>query len=170
MVEKEVPEIHVRRTRPSDTGRVADFLNRALRGGQSVSPESVLAYLGRAGLILAEADGEVVGLLGWQAEDLVARVTDFLIFPPDLCLRAGRALLSMMEDTARELQCEAVILLMPPHISPEVVTFWKGFGYSQRKIISLPRPWQEAAREVRARDEDQVLMKQLRQDRVLRPL
>ena len=170
MIEKKVPEIRVRRTRPSDIGRVADFLNRALRRGQPVSPESVLTYLGRAGLLLAEADGEVVGLLGWQAENFVARVTDFLVFPATFRLRAGQALLSMVEDTARELQCEAVVLLMPLNVSSEVIAFWRGFGYSQRQITSLPRPWQEAARGARARDEDQVLMKQLRQDRVLRPL
>jgi N-acetylglutamate synthase-like GNAT family acetyltransferase len=170
MVEDRVPEIRVRRTRPSDTPRIADFLNRALRRGQFVSPESVVAYLGKAGLLLAEADGELVGLLGWRVENLVARVVDFLILPARFLLPAGGALLPAMEETAYELQCEVALILMPSGARPEERAFWEKFGYGLHEIATLPKPWQGAAREAGLDAEDQVMLKQLRQSRVVRPL
>lgn len=161
--------VGVRRARPSDGDQVCAFINRARPRGQPIALDEVLARLGTVGLLLAEVGGDLVGLLGWRAENLVARVTDFMILPAHLRLTAGRALVTAMEDAAQELQCEAVILFVPPNPPPEILEFWGVFGYGLREVANLPRPWREAAREADPTG-DWVVLKQLRSDRVLRPL
>ena len=81
---EQVPEIQVRRARPSDAERIAAFVNRARPQGPPIAREAVVGRLGAVGFLVAESDvedGEVVGLMGWQVENLIARVADFLIFP-----------------------------------------------------------------------------------------
>jgi N-acetylglutamate synthase-like GNAT family acetyltransferase len=135
-----------------------------------VAPENVLEHFGKAGLLLAERDGQVIGLLGWRAENLIARITDFLIYPARLREDAGQALLASMEQTAHELQCEATVLLVTTRITSKLVSFWEKFDFELREVANLPRPWQEVAREIGLDADDQMLIKQLRQDRVVRPL
>lgn len=163
------PEIHVRRARPSDAERIAAFVNRARPRGRPIAHEDVLDRCGRVGFLLAETGEELVGLLGWHAENLVVRVTDLLVIPVELQAAAGGALVEMMEVAARELQCEVAILLMPPEALPEVKAFWENLGYGPRDVADLPRPWREAAREARPASE-RVVLKQLRAGRVLRPM
>lgn len=161
-------QIRVRRARPSDAERIAAFVSRG-RPQSPVTAQKVLERLGTVGFLLAESDGELVGLLGWQVENLVVRVTDFLVFPARLSLPAGRALLTAMEEAANELMCEAVILVIPSSAPPEVLEFWETFGYQPRDIAGLPRAWREAAREANPAS-DQVVLKQLRAERILHPI
>lgn len=165
---EESTQIRIRRARPADAERIAAFVNRG-RPHKPVTTSDVLQRFGTVGFLLAEAKGEIVGLLGWQVENLVVRVTDFLIFPARLSLPVGRELLKAMEEAAQELMCEAAILIIPASAPPEVLQFWETFGYQPRDIASLPRAWREAAREANPLH-DQVVLKQLRADRVLRPI
>ncbi len=164
----ESPEIRVRRARPSDAERIAAFVSR-VRPNKPVTAPEVLERFGTVGFLLAEADGELVGLLGWQVENLVVRVTDFLISPARLSLPAGRALLASMEEAASELLCEAAILVIPRNTPPEVLQFWEVFGYHSHEIAGLPKAWREAAREANPAS-DRIVLKQLRQERILYPI
>lgn len=161
--------VTVRRARPSDAPRIAEFVNRAGAGKKPITPQDVLERFGVVGFLLAEKDGELVGLLGWQVENLVVRVTDFLIFPAHLRLVAGRALLTAMEQAAQELLCEAAILIVPNNVPREVLQFWEAFGYTPRDLDSLPKAWREAAREANPAT-DRVILKQLREERILHPV
>jgi len=166
---EQVSGIRVRRARPSDADRIAAFIQRARPHGRPIPPEKVQDRFGTAGFLLAERDGELVGLLGWQVENLVARVTDFLVWPAAERLVAGRALIAEMEEAAQELQCEAIILFLPRNCPPEVLAFWGAFGYEPREVAGLPKAWREAAGEVRS-VEEQIVLKQLREGLIRRPL
>jgi N-acetylglutamate synthase-like GNAT family acetyltransferase len=163
-------DITVQRARPGDCPAVAEFVSGVLAGGQRVTREDVLLHLGRAGLLLAKLDGELVGLLGLQIENLVARITDFLIVGRCDRPTVAQALLDAMEERAHDLQCEAALLQMPGACSAALEVFWAGFGYERRPVAALPRAWREAASEAPLGADGTVLMKQLRADRVLRPI
>jgi len=161
--------IQVRRARPGDIGRIAAFVTKAYSNARAITDEEVLTYFGEAGLTIAEYDGELVGLLGWQAKNLVARVTDLLISPALFFRRGTRVLLEALEKGAHELQCEVVILEMPFDNVAEVKGFWKSYGYEPVRIGDLPGAWREAALEVRVGG-NLVFVKKLREDRVLHPM
>ncbi len=160
--------IRIRRARPSDAERIAAFVSQA-RPQKPVTAEEVRRRFGTVGFLLAEVNEELVGVLGWQVENLVVRVTDFLISPARLSLPVGQALLASMEDAASELLCEAAILVIPVNAPPEVIQFWETFGYHPHEIARLPRAWREAAREANPAS-DQVVLKRLREERILRPI
>lgn len=163
-------EVTVRRAKPSDADEIAAFVSRGRRRQARIDRQMVIERLGSVGFLLAEQGGSLIGMLGWRAENLVVRVTDFLISPvPDL-VAVGRALLSEMEQAATELQCEAVLLFLPrPHL-PQLVKFCGTLGYDFQLTAGLPEAWREAAREARVADDEKVLVKQLRSGRVFRPL
>ena len=164
------PDITVRRVRASDAQGVAAFVNSATTGRAAIDRLAVVERLGSVGFLVAEQRGDIVGMIGWQAENLVARVTDLLIGPVSERVAVGRALFERVEQAAGELQCEAVLLFVPCPASPEVAGFCQALGYEPRLVADLPRVWQEAARETETGQDGTVWMKQLRARRVVRPL
>ena len=90
------PSIHVRRARPSDIDRIAAFVISAYSDTRAITREDVLAHFGEAGLTIAESNSELIGLIGWQAENLVARVTDLLVSPANLCRGSAQVILEAL--------------------------------------------------------------------------
>jgi N-acetylglutamate synthase-like GNAT family acetyltransferase len=160
----------VYRARPSDAEAVADFVAKATHGRVSVDPQSVIERFGVKGLwLVQDAGGQIVALAGWRAENLVARIDDFLVFPPGLFASAGKALVESIEKAAQELQCEVSMLFVPLRTAPGVVAFYESCGYRRPELEGLPRIWQETAQEATEQGR-YVMVKQLRPDLVVRPI
>lgn len=162
-------EIEVRRAKFSDAQAIADFVNAAQSAAPPVTRLQVAERFGQIGFMVAEQAGEMVGMLGWQVENLVVRVTDFLISPSVDRMAAGEAMSETIEDEGRELQAEAVLLFLPPNPSPALVTFWEQFGYKLQSLQELHRTWREAAMEWGIQNQA-LMVKQLREDLVQRPM
>ena len=164
------PETRVRRARVNDAGKIAAFVNLARAGRVQVDERAIIERFGNVGFLLAERGGHLVGMLGWQVENLVVRVTDLLVWPSSERVAVGRALFAEMERTATELQCEAALLFLRVPSPPQVTEFCQMLGYEPRIVASLPMMWQEVAYEAHAGDDEAVWIKQLRADRVVHPL
>ncbi len=161
-------EIKVRRANLRDAPRIAAFVNRANRN-KAITPQMVALRFSEVGFLLAEMGDDLVGMLGWQVENLVARVTDFLVYPAVDRVVAGRALIEAMEEEARLLQAEAIILFPPPNPSRELLDYWALFGYEHKPVAALPRAWREVAHEWNPHATE-VILKQLREGLINRPL
>ncbi len=162
-------EIEVRRARLSDAKAIAAFVNAAQPASSiEVTCQDVAGRFGHVGFMIAERDGRLRGVLGWQIENLVVRITDFLIASGADPLATGQVLVTKMEAEARELLAEAVLLFMPPSPSVRLVAFWEGFGYEFRSLEKLPKAWREAVAEVDESTQS-VMVKRLREDFVWRP-
>ncbi len=161
-------EITVRRAKPGDAARIAAFVNRGLR--EPIDDFAVIERFGNVGLMVAEQAGDLVGVLGWRAENLVVRVTDLLLLAAPDSIAAARALLSGMDRAADELQCEVALLLLPRPYNPRLVEFCRTLGYESQPVAALPSAWQEAAHESGVASDEMILVKQLREGRVSRPL
>lgn len=162
-------ELVVRRAKSGDAEEIAAFVNRARRGLE-IDRVAVIMRMGSVGFLIAERAGDLIGVLGWQAENLVVRITDLLIQPAHEREAISRALFSEMEQAAKELQCEAALLLLPRPILPEWINFCEAFGYEPRWIAGLPNAWQEAAYEARLEDGRTVMVKELSSRRATLPL
>jgi N-acetylglutamate synthase-like GNAT family acetyltransferase len=160
----------VRRAQSNDVERIASFVNLALGGRGAIEPERVIARLGDVGFLLAEQDGEVVGLIGWCVENLVARVTDLLVWPSRKRDEVGPILFYEMEGAAMGLQAEAVVLFLPRSSRSDLIEFGKALGCEARTIADMPRAWRETAYEAGREDEEEILVKTLRSQQVVRPL
>ena len=165
--EKALPPLKVKKAGPKQAKEIAAFLSTV--SGKEVSRAEVLAAFGEKAYLLLYRGEKVVGLLGWQVENLVSRVNEFHLAPDVPLAEAAGLMLTEMERGSKELQCEAALLFVPPATARQTA-LWKQLGYTPRKPESLGmRAWQEAARESQPAG-TVLLFKQLRQDRVLQPL
>ena len=152
--------LKVRRARPDDAGAIGNFLSRATRGRLVVPYEAVVERLGAKAYFLATQE-QIVALAGWRAEDLVGRIEDLVIFPGSARPTAGRALFEQIEQEARRLECEVLLLYVPVGTAQPAVVFYQSLGFSRRLVDDIPVPWRQAAEEFPG-DSHFVMAKQLR--------
>jgi dephospho-CoA kinase len=159
----------VERAGPGHAEEIAAFITRLSKGRRIVSRDDVMAAFGEKAFLLLRVDGRLVGLVGWQVENLVARTADVLLEPGLVLGDAMRVILGEVERASNELQCEVSLLFLPPQLARHNAV-WHALGYEPRPAHSLgTRAWQEAVEE--SMPVGTVLFfKQLRKDRVLRPI
>ncbi len=162
-------ELTVTRGNPSNAQEIAALYNRLSSGGKKMSRVDVVEAFGEKAFLILRTSDKVVGLIGWQVENLVARTTD-LIFDPALKLeKAVPLLVDEMERASKELQCEASLMFITPSLASEQ-KIWIEMGYEHRSPQTLGvMAWQEAARESMPTG-SVLFFKQLRTDRILRPI
>ncbi len=152
---------------PKHAKEIAEFISA--NSGRTLSRVDVMAAFGEKAYLLLRRADKIVGLLGWQVENLVARANEFYLAPSVSLEQAAPLLVGEMERGSKELQCEAALLFIPPSFARNM-KIWKQLGYEPKTPKSLGvRAWQEAALESQPPD-TVMLFKQLRRDRVLRPL
>lgn len=163
-------EMTIRRAKPSDAGKIAAFVNNAWHRPQEVDEKTVIDRFGTVGFLLAERDDELIGMLGWQVENLVVGLTDFLINPASERISVGQTLLTEMERFAQELQCEAALMFLPRPTPRALIEFCETLEYESQIIASLVPAWRATARDRGLGDDDTVMVKKLSERRVLRPM
>jgi dephospho-CoA kinase len=157
------------RAGPRQADEIAAFITRVSKGAQDYSREDVMATFGEKAYLMLKIDDKLVGLVGWQVENLVARTSDFYLEPDIPLAESMRVLTEEVERASRELQCEISLIFLPPHLARND-EIWRFLGYQERSIKSLRvRAWQEAAAESMSVGSE-MLFKQLRKDRVMRPV
>ena len=162
-------ELSVQRGRPRDSANIAALITRLTKGTRPQTQADVMAAFGEKAFLLLQADKRLVGLVGWQVENLVARTTDLYVDSSIPFERALKILVTEVERASQDLQCEASLFFLPPQeVGQESI--WLGLGYTRRTPQTLGvQAWRDAA--IESQPPNTILLfKQLRQDRVLRPI
>lgn len=162
-------DLAVQRGRPRDSENIASLITRLSGGTRPLSSDDIMAAFGDKAFLLLMADKQLVGLAGWQVENLVARITELYLDPGTPVDKALKTLVTEVECASQDLQCEASLLFLPPQLATQE-DIWKEMGYTRRTPQTLGvQAWQDAALESQPSNTI-LLFKQLRQDRVLRPI
>jgi dephospho-CoA kinase len=162
-------ELRVSRARPGESAEIATLITRLSGGQRKMTRDDIMAAFGEKAFLFLKTDTRPVGVLGWQVENLVARTNDVDLDPAVSLANAMHLLMEEVERASRDLQCEASLLFLPPYLAQRT-DVWHSLGYEMRTIQSLGvRAWQEAAQESMPAGSS-MLFKQLRKDRVLRPV
>lgn len=157
------------RGKPRDSQKIADLVTRLSKGKRSISSDEVMEAFGDKAFLLLQLDNELVGIAGWQVENLVARTTDLYLDPRVTADKALPLILAEVEKASSDLQCEAS-LVFPPMELVGFDSVWKHVGYERRAPDSLGvQAWTDAATESMPKG-SALFFKQLRTDRVLRPI
>jgi dephospho-CoA kinase len=166
---KPLGNIRVLRGSPRQSKEIAELINRLRKSSQKLGQDDIMAAFGEKAFLLLQLGQNMVGIIGWQVENLVSRTTDMYLDPtmsPDLALPA---LISEMERASKDLQCEASLIFVPLNLA-RLEGLWKNLGYDRRTPQTLGvQAWKEAASESMPPETD-LFFKQLRVDRVLRPI
>jgi dephospho-CoA kinase len=159
----------LQRGKPRDAQKIADLITRLSKGKQTMTKDQAMEAFGEKAFLLLLVDQNLVGLAGWQVENLVARITDLFL---DRGIAPDQALPLMLREVERasgDLQCEAS-LVFPPIDLVGFDHIWKQLGYERRSPDKLGvQAWEDAARESMPLGAA-LFFKQLRTDRVLRPI
>ncbi len=162
-------EMAVQRARPRQAEEIALFINRMSEPKRNLTRDDIMAAFGEKAFLLLRIDHRLVGLVGWQVENLVARTDEVYLDQSIPFAEAVQVLIGEVERASRELQCEVALLFLPPSLARQYA-IWNALGYQTRSISSLGvRAWQDAAIESMPAG-TVLLFKQLRKDRVLRPV
>jgi dephospho-CoA kinase len=160
-------ELAVQRGRPYDSANIAALITRLSGGSRSLSQDDIMAAFGDKAYLLLMAHKQLVGLAGWQVENLVSRTTD--LYLDQSITQALKTLVAEIERASQDLQCEASLLFLPLQWATQE-DVWKEMGYTRRTPQSLGvQAWEDAALESQPSNTF-LLFRQLRQDRVLRPI
>jgi dephospho-CoA kinase len=161
--------LSLQRGKPRDAQKIAELITRLSKGKQRMSKDQAMEAFGEKAFLLLLLDQSLVGIAGWQVENLVARITDLFLdhgVAPDAALPL---MIQEVERASGDLQCEAS-LIFPPIDLVGFDHVWKNLGYERRSPDALGvQAWEDAARESMPKGAA-LFFKQLRTDRVLRPI
>jgi len=128
-----------------------------------------MAAFGERAFLLLKIENNTRGFLGWQVENLVSRTTEIMLDPAIPAAEYLPILIREMEHASSQLQCEVSLIFVPPHLS-RYDPLWISLGYTEKKPTELGvLAWQEAALES-MQPGSILFFKQLRKDRVLKPI
>jgi dephospho-CoA kinase len=157
------------RGKPRDSQKIANLLTRLSKGRRTLNRDQVMEAFGDKAFLLLQMGEDLVGIAGWQVENLVARTTDLYLDPKAPADKALPLILNEVEKASNDLQCEAS-LVFPPMDLVGFDSVWKHIGYERRSPDALGvQAWTDAALESMPQG-SALFFKQLRTDRVLRPI
>lgn len=161
--------LSLQRGKPRDAQKIAELITRLSKGKRTMTQDEAMEAFGEKAFLLLQMDNNLVGIVGWQVENLVARITDLFLdhrVAPDQALPL---LVREVERASSDLQCEAA-LIFPPIDLVGFDSVWKHLGYERRSPHELGvQAWEDAALESMPKG-SALFFKQLRTDRVLRPI
>ncbi len=131
----------------------------------SLPEDQAFEKLLNKGYIIAFQEGEAVGALGWNAENLVASIEEIKVRDQDISVL--EAMLKALEGEASTLMCEVVMVALNPG-SPLEEAF-RASGYSPAEPQNLYRPWREEARKILGEGRT-LFIKKLRETLITKPI
>ena len=124
------------RGKPRDAQKIAELVTRLSRGKRAMNSEEVMEAFGDKAFLLLQLENDLVGLAGWQVENLVARTTDLFLDPRASPEKALPLLLAEVEKASSDLQCEASLVFPTADLALQEAV-WKKLGYEGRAPEAL---------------------------------
>lgn len=167
---KAASQVIIRRGMPGNAETIASFITRV--SSKPISRMDIMLAFGQKSFLLAYGKNEtLIGVVGWQVENLITRVDEFYIAPETPKADVLGELITAVEDASKELQSEVSFIVLPRVLGGEIGRSFIQRGYRPLKLEEIRFPaWREAAQEMLTVPEADVLIKQLRADRVMKPI
>ncbi len=167
--EVQVAEISIRRAKRQDLEAMANLIASATKGAINQDLSQMMESLFSRAYIVAMAGNYMVGVAGWQTENLIAGLQDFYVLRDDLWANVGQQMLQMIHDEVNKLSCEVAMafVLSPAGLKP--IEFFESQGYEQAQGKDLGYMWKDAAKEWQP-ENSVLLYKKLREQRIMVPM
>jgi dephospho-CoA kinase len=167
--EIQVAEISIRRAKRQDLEAMANLIVSATKGALNPDLNQMMESLFSRAYIVAMAGEYVVGVAGWQAENLIAGLQDFYVLRDDLWPQVGPQMLDMIHEEVNKLSCEVAMTFVLNPAGPKPVEFFESQGYEQAQAKDLGYMWKDAAKEWQP-ENSVLLYKKLREQRIMVPM
>ncbi len=139
--------LRTERAKPRQAEDIANFLNRQRGKKEKLTRMDVMALFGEKAFMLLYANQQLAGVVGWQVENLVARVDEVFVEASLNQPAALQLLMGAIEKASKELQAEAMLVFVDP-VQAADTSLWQPLDYMIHTIDQLEiDAWKEAARE-----------------------
>jgi dephospho-CoA kinase len=162
-------DVSLRRAKPNDLSTIAQVITAGTNNILAPDPSEMMEALFSRAYVVAQAQDKVLGVAGWQAENLIAGLQDIHVMHEDLWESVGVKMLNMIHEEIEKLSCEVVIAFISDQIGPKPVAFLESQGYEQSEANKLGYLWKDAAKEWQP-EHTIVLYKKLREHRIMVPM
>lgn len=168
-LEVQVGEISIRRAKRQDLEAMAKLIASATKGAIDPDLSQMMESLFTRAYIVAMAGEYVVGVAGWQTENLIAGLQDFYVLRDDLWSNVGQQMLEMIHDEVNKLSCEVTMAFILSQAGSKPIEFFESQGYEQAQAKDLGYMWKDAAKEWQP-EKSILLYKKLRDQRIMVPM
>ncbi len=161
--------VTVRRGMPSNADAIASFINAV--SNKNISRMDIM--LGQKSYLLAQDQTEqVLGVMGWQVENLITRVDEFYLAPNAPSQPIVEGLIVAIEAASKDLQSEVAYFFLPDMGAVNLAEPFVKNGYEATTVEQIKIPaWRESVQEIISQMQNAtILSKRLREDRVLKPI
>ncbi|MBI3741041.1 MAG: dephospho-CoA kinase [Chloroflexi bacterium] len=170
-VEKEprLEKIEARRATRKDLDALGAVLIKKEKRAEPFPHAELLKRFGKFGYRLALCDEKIIALAGWEAENLVATVRELWAESESMASLALPKLIALIEEEARALSCETILLLVEENAMAYVRENSRALGYQERNLSALHPTWRQVVKD-RLQTGDQIWVKRLREQLVTSPI
>ncbi len=157
------------RATPSYAEDIGKFIAQNNITESNFNHQDVMQTFGERAYMLLISDNNIAGVVGWQVENLVATIDEIWLNSQTAPLNGLGSLIQKIEEASRELQAEAILIIADPGMA-EKISKLNDTGFQIYDLEDLKiNAWKDAARGS-IKKNSVVLFKQLRVDRIMRPI
>ncbi|MBZ0315549.1 MAG: dephospho-CoA kinase [Anaerolineae bacterium] len=157
----------IKRLHPQSLEQLASFINRVT--GSNLSRSDVMMDFAEASYGIAEANGEIAGIIRFMVEDQTTICTKIILDPQLPSSPIIQSLMSYMTTISNDLQSEASFILLDFDTHDAIINILSNeFHYQQIEITGRLSQWLSSYKDSSLKPKI-ALFKQLRQTRILTP-
>ncbi|MCU0464039.1 MAG: dephospho-CoA kinase [Anaerolineae bacterium] len=161
--------VHVRRGMPGNAEKIAAFIT-AHAGRNTTRMDIMLSFGQKSYLIAQDSDEQIVGLMGWQVENLITRCDELVMRPGAPIKAVVDSFIASVEEFSRELESEVCYIFLPLSTTRDIAEAFKANSYMPVAINQIEvLAWREAVMDA-TNNGLAILEKRLRKDRILTPI
>ncbi len=164
-----VDDIEIRRAKRPDLGAMAKLIAIGTKGAIDPDASQMMEALFSRAYLIATYNRHVVGVAGWQTENLIAGLQDFYVLNDGLWPTVGKKMLDRIHEEVDSLSCEVAIAFVLNQAGSKPVEFFESQEYQQAEGKDLGYMWKDAALEWQP-DNSVLLYKKLREQRIMVPM
>ncbi len=161
--------LEIRRAKRPDLEAMAKVVALGTNGALKPDMSQMMEALFSRAYLVALAEGHVVGIAGWQTENLVAGLFDFYVVHQDLWAIVGEKMLERIHEEISSLSCEVAMAFVLKQAGLKSVQFFESQQYQQAEGKGLGYIWKDIAQEWQP-ENSVLLYKKLREHRIMVPM
>lgn len=164
-------KVHIRRGMPSHAEAIANFINAS--AAKAVTRMDIMMAFGQKSYLIAQDQTDrMLGVMGWQVENLITRVDECYLSNTVPLAPVVDGLIAAIEAASRDLQSEVAYFFLPDTLPADLAQSFQNAGYDLTTVEQIKIPaWRESVQEILSEFKNaRIFSKKLREDRVLKPI
>lgn len=156
------------RAKPTHAAEIAQFINQHDPSKNLTATDVIISFGEKAYYIIKTEKNQIIGIAGWQVENLVVTIDTIIFSNLDYVLLGLKKIFKEIESSAEDLNAEVAIAIIPnqkPALQKQLVAL----SYEKTHLDDIKiKAWRDIITNTTQNDQT-FWLKPLRKERILRP-